>query len=74
MTPDLLLTVGVLIGILTIPSLLSAWTDGRAPRAAAIMVLIAGVLIAVAVNRKPGGYEIAEVPHVMLSVIARLVN
>ena len=36
---DLILVVGLVIGILTVPSMLSAWVDGRAPRGSAVTVL-----------------------------------
>jgi hypothetical protein len=74
MDNDLLLTVGVVVGVLAIPSLLGAWTEGRTPRAGAIMVLIAGVLIAVAASQTPGGYAIGEVPQIMLAVVGRYLN
>lgn len=71
MDPDLMMVVGVTVGALTVPSLFSAFVDGRAPRAGAIMALIAGVLIAVAVSQRPGGYSIAEIPDVFYRVFGR---
>ncbi|HMO08724.1 MAG TPA: hypothetical protein PKD10_13920 [Paracoccaceae bacterium] len=71
MDPDLLMVVGVTVGVLTVPSLFSAYMDGRAPRAGAIMALIAGVLIAVAVSQRPGGYAIADIPDAFFRVFAR---
>lgn len=71
MDPDLLMVVGVTVGVLTVPSLFSAFMDGRAPRAGAIMALIAGVLIAVAVSERPGGYAIAEIPDAFFRVFGR---
>ena len=44
--PDLWFVIGIALAILCIPSLFSAWTDGRAPRASAITVLIASGMIA----------------------------
>jgi hypothetical protein len=69
--PDLLMVVGVTVGVLTVPSLFSAFMDGRAPRAGAVMALIAGVLIAVAVSERPGGYAIAEIPDAFFRVFGR---
>jgi hypothetical protein len=74
MDPDLLLTIGVVFLVITIPSLLSAWTDGRFPRLAALMVLAGAGLIATAAQNKPTGYMVSEVPHVMMSVIGRYLN
>jgi len=63
--PDLLLVVGVL----AVPSILSEFSEGRAPRAASITVLIAGVLAVVALQTKGGGYTILDIPHAFYSVI-----
>ena len=53
MTADLYLVIGLIIGAFTIPSILGALSEGRAPRTAAIMVLIAGGLIVLAVKESP---------------------
>lgn len=74
MDPDLLLVIGLIIGVLAIPSMLSAFAESRAPRTAAVLVLIAGVLIVVAVTRKVGGYQIADIPDIFVRVIGNLVN
>jgi hypothetical protein len=68
---DLALVVGIVIAALAVPSILSAITDKRAPRASAITVLIAGGLIVFAVQGKPGGYTMQEIPDVFVNVIAR---
>jgi hypothetical protein len=68
---DLALVLGFIIVALSIPSILSALSDKRAPRASAITVLIAGGLIVFAVQGKPGGYRMEQLPDVFVSVIAR---
>ncbi|MEM1373206.1 MAG: hypothetical protein AAGF78_02360 [Pseudomonadota bacterium] len=60
--PDLWFVIGVVLAILCIPSLFSAWTDGRPPRASAITVLIAGGMIAYAVLTKPSGSSSTRSP------------
>lgn len=74
MDPDLLLTIGVVFLVITIPSLLSAWTDGRFPRLAALLVLAGSALIATAANNKPTGYLVSDVPQIMMSVLGRYLN
>jgi len=74
MDTDLMLVAGLIICALSIPSLLAAFSESRAPRAGAIMVLIGGVLLVVALTQKPSGYTFAEIPQVFVSVIARLIN
>lgn len=74
MDTDLLLVVGIILTGLAIPSLLAAFSESRPPRAGAIMVLIGGILIVVALNQRPTGYTFAEIPDVFLKVIGDLVN
>ena len=71
---DLLLTVGIILMVLSIPSLLSAWVEGRAPRMGAIMSIAALGMIVAALITKPGGYAFTEVPGVMLKVFASFVR
>ncbi|MEL6464731.1 MAG: hypothetical protein AAFQ58_07160 [Pseudomonadota bacterium] len=73
MNPDLLLVLGILIAGFSIPSVLSAISDQRAPRASAITILIAGGLIFLAMQTKPGGYTLQEIPDVFVSVIGSLI-
>ena len=70
MDPDLYLVIGILIAVLTIPSLMSAFVEGRTPRAGAIMVLIAGTLIVLALKEKPTGYTLKDVPDAFYRVVA----
>lgn len=69
---DMLLTFGIILLVLSVPSLLAAWAESRAPRLGAIMSVAALGLIAVALWMKPGGYEFNQVPGVMVAVVSRL--
>jgi hypothetical protein len=60
--------------ILTVPSLLSAWVDGRVPRLGSLMVLASASLIVAAMVNRPTGYRFEEIPQVMLGVVARVWN
>jgi hypothetical protein len=71
MDPDLALSLGLVIAAFSVPSILSALSDKRAPRASAITVLMGGLLILYAVQSKPGGYTFDQVPDVFVSVVAR---
>jgi len=71
---DLILVIGVVVGILAIPALLAAFSESRPPRTGAILVLIAGVLLAVALSRKTGGYRIDQIPEIFMSVIKRYIG
>ena len=71
MDPDLALTLGIIIATLSIPSILSALSDSRAPRASAVTILIAGGLILYALQNNPGGYRLEQVPDIVVKVISR---
>jgi hypothetical protein len=69
MESDLFLVLGLIISGLAIPSIIGALVDNRVPRAAAIMVMIGGGMIAIAVMQKPGGYSVQDIPHAFSRVI-----
>jgi hypothetical protein len=71
MDPDLALSLGLVIAGFSVPSILSALSDRRAPRASSLTVLIGGALILYAVEAKPNGYTLEQVPDVFVSVAAR---
>lgn len=74
MDPDLALVIGLVLGAFSVPSILSAITDGRAPRASAITILIAGGLILLAIESKPGGYSLQEIPNTFVRVVDRYIG
>ena len=71
MDPDLAVVFGVLLGVFSIPAVMSAISDGRAPKVAAFAIIASGGLILWAITEKPGGYSINEIPDLIVSVIAR---
>jgi len=71
MDPDLLLVIGIVLAVLAVPAILSAFTDGRPPRAAAILIMVAAGLIGLAVVNRPMTYTLDEVPDVFVRVIGR---
>lgn len=74
MNNDLMFVIGIILAAFSVPPILGAVIEGRAPRAAAITVMIAGGLIALAVQQNPGGYSFAEIPDVFVSVIGRYIR
>ena len=74
MDTDLFLVIGIVVCALAIPSLLSAWVEGRVPRAGSVMVLIGGGLIVTALTQHPRGYSFSEIPDLFFSVIGRYLN
>ena len=71
MDPDLALVLGLVLAALSIPSILSAFSDKRAPRASAITILIAGVLIFYAIGQYPAGVPWNKLPDIFMTVVAR---
>ncbi|GAA6194136.1 hypothetical protein DS909_21185 [Phaeobacter gallaeciensis] len=74
MDTDIALIVGLVLVLLSIPSMLAAFSTDRAPRASILTLLIAGGLIIYAVQTNPGGYQLAEVPDVFFNVVARIIR
>ena len=74
MDTDLILVVGLVLCALAVPSLMSAYAESRTPRSGAIVVLIGGVLIVVALTQNPRGYTFAGIPDVVFTVIGRYLN
>ncbi len=71
MDPDLCLIVGLGLGVLSMPALLSAISDSRAPRGGGLTLLAAVGLVAYAVLQKPSGYQLEQIPDVFYSVLNR---
>ncbi len=72
MDTDLVLTIGIVLFVLSLPSLLAAWVESRPPRLGAIMVIAALGMVIAALVVKPGGYAFNQVPGVMIGVLSRL--
>ena len=74
MIPDLVLTIGVVLGALSVPALFSAWASGRPPRAGAVLIVAAAALVLYAATTKPGGYALSDVPTAMLRAVGHVLN
>ena len=72
---DLVFVIGLVVGVLAFPALLSAFSEGRSPRVAAIMIMICAGLIAAAVLKKPeGSYSIGKIPEVFTKVVGDILR
>jgi len=67
---DLFLVIGIVLLGLSIPSILGAWADRRSPRAAAIVILVGGSLVLMAISQRPGGYSFDDIPRAFIRVVA----
>ncbi|MEQ8902208.1 MAG: hypothetical protein RID11_11655 [Roseovarius sp.] len=73
MDPDLAMAIGMVLAVFSLPAVLSAVSDKRAPRVAMLTILGAGGLILWALSNKPGGYSLSELPKLLIEVIARYI-
>ncbi len=71
MDAELLLVLGVAIGILSVPAVISAFSSGRPPRGAVIAAVVGGGLILFATLIKPGGFRADELPQIVARVVQR---
>lgn len=74
MEPDHLLFLGLIVLALSIPAMLSALSDRRAPRAPILTILIGGAMILYAAYTKPGGYRLEDVPDAFYSVVGDILS
>lgn len=71
---DLIFVIGVALIAFAIPSLVSAYSDRRWPKIAAVMLLVGGGAIAYAAQENPGAYSFETLDDVIVSVIGSLLN
>ena len=74
MSNDTFLVIGIIVLALAIPSVVGAVTEHRTPRIPAILILIGGGLIALAVTQQPGGYTLEDIPAAFTRVIGQLMR
>ncbi len=74
MDPDLTLVIGALIGVFSLPSIVSAFAERRAPKIAFLTLMIGGGLIYWAVSQNPDKYSILGFPDLLIEVIARFIG
>lgn len=71
---DTALVIGLIISVFSIPAAVSAFSDGRVPRAAALVIILGGGMVAWAVTGKPGGYTLDQIPDVFVKVTRDLLQ
>ncbi len=70
---DLIFAIGLILGVLSVPSLLSAMADKRVPWVAAVVMIISGVMIVWAVQEQPDFYTFKGIPDLFVRVVARYI-
>ncbi len=74
MNTDIALTIGLVIGVFSVPAMLSAYSENRMPRVSMLAFLAAAATIAWAWAAHPEGYALADIPNVVVSVIAKMIR
>jgi hypothetical protein len=74
MDADLLFVVGLVIAGFSFPSIVGAFSEGRPPRTAAILIMIGGGMIALAIYERPNAYTFATIPDAFVRVVGRYIN
>jgi hypothetical protein len=69
-----MLVTGMALGVLSLPAILAAWADDRAPRVGTLVMLAGGGLILWAMREKAGGYRLSDIPDVFYGVVAQVLN
>ncbi|MEM8775211.1 MAG: hypothetical protein AAGF53_09265 [Pseudomonadota bacterium] len=71
MDADLIFAIGVVVGVFSIPAVISALSEKRAPRVAMFAIVVAGVMVVWAMSENPEGYSVKEIPEVIVRVVAK---
>lgn len=71
---DLYLVIGLVILVFSIPSIVSSYSDGRAPRIAALLLLAGGGMVVYALTQKGGGYTLEDIPRAFVRVVGHYLN
>lgn len=71
---DLIFVIGAALAAFSIPSLVNAYADRRLPKQAALMLIIAGVAMAYAIQENPDTYTLATIDDTVVNVLGRYFN
>lgn len=73
MDSDLIMVAGLVLLMLSIPSAIAAYADRRRPWVATLVVLVGAGVLYYGWDNHPETMTLAEVPHVIIRVIARVI-
>lgn len=71
MNPDTVFVMGMFIAVFSVPSMVSAWSDGHVPRVASVVAMLGGGMMVWAHTQKPGGYRFDDVPDLIVRVVGQ---
>lgn len=70
MDNDFILVLGVFIGAMAAPALVSSFSAGRSQRATLMYFVVGGGLISWAIYQQPNTYSVDGMPNLIVSVLA----
>ncbi|MCT4559213.1 MAG: hypothetical protein N4A61_14280 [Pelagimonas sp.] len=70
MDPDITMITGLGLALLAIPSMIDAWADRRVPYVASALLVLAGGMVAYAVQVL--GLPLTEAPDALYRVVGRI--
>ncbi|MEZ5673798.1 hypothetical protein SAMN06265173_106150 [Thalassovita litoralis] len=73
MDPDTVFVMGLFIAIFSVPSMVSAWSDGHVPRVASVVAILGGAMMVWAHSQKVGGYSFDEIPDLIVKVAGKFI-
>lgn len=71
MDVELIFIVGVVLSVFSVPAVMSAFSEGRAPRVAMIAIIVGGSMVVWALSKNPNGFTLWEIPEIFVRVVAR---
>ncbi|MFY0662750.1 MAG: hypothetical protein JXR15_19830 [Shimia sp.] len=74
MATDYLITAGLVVGLFSIPAMLAAYADSRLPHRAMAAFILSAAVITVAITLDPTRYSVADLPNVVIRVIADIIR
>ncbi len=74
MSFEIALVAGSVLAVLSVVSVLTAMIEGRKPRVASIVVVIAGSLLLWAAAIAPDGLQMSDIPRAYYKVIGSVLN
>ncbi|WP_323786004.1 hypothetical protein [Thalassovita sp.] len=74
MDSDLILVIGVTVAGFSIPSMVSAWSDGLMPRVPILSFLLGMALTVYAYVLKADGVDLTDIPMAYIRVVGRILN
>ncbi|MBV0910826.1 hypothetical protein [Anianabacter salinae] len=71
---DVYIVIGVILCGLAMPSFFGALAERRSPRASLFVMIVGASLIFFTHSQRPAQYDLREVPHAFVRVLAYLIR